>query len=63
MAMDIGSIHEKKINEAEKYMYNKEGRFFAVAKKNTWLTTAQKNKGADIYEGQYYSSLLKKYKS
>ena len=35
----------------------------AVAKKDTWLRIAQKNKGADVYEGQCYSSLLKNYES
>ena len=37
MPMNIGNTHEKKINEAEKYLYIKEGNVFAVAKRVKWL--------------------------
>ena len=48
MPMDIKNIHEKKINEAENISILKKKNVFAVAKKDTWLRIAQKNKVADV---------------
>ena len=61
MPMDIGIFTRKRLMKLKKICISKNEDVFAVAKKDTWLITAQKNKGANVYEGRCYSSLLKKY--